>query len=446
MRTAEVFFLRMIDGMLAGLRTLTGFMGHLPGPLGAPFRAASAAIDGTRDHIHKLISDLTQVHSKAVSITVDAAGHYSVSAAGGHRITSQWTGGPVRGPGGPTDDKAGLYALSNKEWVIRANSAARYGDKAMAAVNRGDATILHRGMATGGRVSGGYTGTPQGLGAFDLREYNATVKLVEDLTAKGAKKAMMGAGWGRGAGRKLVNLLRPYVGKVPYVWGGTSPAGWDCSGMTLWGLKHANGISAPRTSESQYAWVRRVNDQVGALAFFVSPAGGAPPGHVGVSMGNGSMINAAGTLSGTTISGTGGAMGFGVPPGAVGMAAGGKAGKSHPDPQRKRWLAQLARDVKVLEAARKAAAHRRKILRHSVEIDQLWFLTHPGVRKGGIGWNEHQRALRNDSRRLRLFNKRETAKETLLAKKIALLRDLTGFPRGRKYGGPGSPGPDPGTE
>jgi hypothetical protein len=137
-------------------------------------------------------------------------------------------------------------------------------------------------------------------------------------------------------------------------------------------------------------------------------------------------------------------MGFGVPPGAIGMAAGGKAGKAHQDPQRKRWLAQLARDVKVLEAARKHAARRRKILRHSVEIDQLWFLTHPGVRKGGIGWNEHQRALRNDSRRLRLFNKREQSKETLLAKKIALLRDLTGFPKGLKYGGPGTPGPDPG--
>jgi len=445
MRSVELFFLRMIDGMLGGLKDLVSFMGHLPGPLGAPFRAAAGEIDKLKGHVDSLITKLSQVHSKNVQLTVNADGHYFVAAGGGKFITNQWTGGAVRGPGGPTDDKAGLYALSDREWVIRAHSATKYGDKAMAAVNRGDATILHRGMATGGKISGGYSGTPQGLGAFDAREYAATVKLVEDLTAKGAKKAMMGAGWGRGAGRKLVSLLRPYVGRVPYVWGGTSPSGWDCSGMTFWGLKHANGISAPRTSEAQYAWVRRTNDQVGALAFFVSPAGGAPPGHVGVSMGNGSMINAAGTLSGTTISGTGGAMGFGVPPGAVGMAAGGKAGKAHPDPQRKRWLAQLARDVKVLEAARKAAARRRKILRHSVEIDQLWFLTHPGVRKGGIGWNEHQRALRNDSRRLRLFNKRETARETLLSRKIALLRDLTGFPRGIKYGGPGAPGPDPGT-
>jgi hypothetical protein len=449
LKSVEVFFLHMIDGMLDGLRVLTGALGHLPGRFGAPFRAASAAIDGTRDHIHKLIGDLTGIHSKQVGITITGSGTYTINApgTGGKRIVSGvWTGGPIRGPGGPTEDKAGLYALSNNEWVIRANAAAHYGDRAMAAVNRGTATILHRGngMATGGRVAGGYSGTPQGLGAFDTREYNATIKVIEDATAKAAAKAILsGGGWGQGSGRKLVNFLRPYVGRVPYVWGGMSPAGWDCSGMTGYGLKHANGITAPRTSESQYAWVRRTNDQVGALAFFVSPAGGAPPGHVGVSMGNGAMINAAGTLSGTTISGTGGAMGFGVPPG---MATGGKITANppvarKPDPQRKAWLAQLARYVANLKKLRKAAGIRRPVLRHSVEIDQLWFLTHPNVKKGGIGWNEHQKALRSSQRRLAQFNKRETARETALGRKIALLRDLTGFPQGLKYGGPGAPAP-----
>jgi hypothetical protein len=51
----------------------------------------------------------------------------------------------------------------------------------------------------------------------------------------------------------------------------------------------------------------------GARAFFVG-AGGAPPGHVGISLGNGQMVNAAGTQWGTIISGTGGNMGFGIPP------------------------------------------------------------------------------------------------------------------------------------
>jgi hypothetical protein len=395
--------------------------------------------------VQALRDALRELRSKHINLTVTGTGSFNVttpgtSQLGGIRRIGQQAGGPIRGPGGPTEDKAGLYALSNREWVIRAASASQYGDAAMSAVNRGTATILHRGngMAAGG-VVGDYADGPRGLGRFDRREYNATILALEKATAKaGAKLLRAGGVWGQGSGAKLVNLLRPYVGKVPYVWGGTSPSGWDCSGMTQWGLLHANGIRAPRTSEAQFAWARRSNDQVGALAFFVSPAGGAPPGHVGVSMGNGLMINAAGTLSGTTISGTGGNMGFGVPPG---FAAGGKVGKHEPDPQRQKWLAMLARDVKLLEADQKRAAKRRTGLRHSVEIEELWFLTHPHVKRGSIAWKEQERALRNARMRLRDFNRHEAARERILTRKIALLRDLTGYPRGAKYGGPGAPAP-----
>jgi hypothetical protein len=135
-------------------------------------------------------------------------------------------------------------------------------------------------------------------------------------------------------------------------------------------------------------------------------------------------------------------------PGYVGYADGGVVGdakpRRHVSKQQQLWLDQLARDVKVLEADQKAAVKRRKVLRHAVEIGELWFLTHPGVEKGGIGWNEHERALRGDRRRLSHFNKREADKENALAKKIAILRDLTGFPKGGRYGGPGVPAPPAG--
>lgn len=120
---------------------------------------------------------------------------------------------------------------------------------------------------------------------------------------------------------------------------------------------------------------------------------------------------------------------------AKGGPVGGKAVPQ--DPQRKAWLAQLERDVTVLTADEKNAAKRRKVLNRSLAIDELWFLTHPHVKKGGIGWNEEKKALDRDRAMLRHFNRTEGARETVLRKKIALLRELTGFPRALKYGGPG---------
>lgn len=432
MKSVAVFFLRAVDAMLGGLRGLTGFMGHLPGILGAPFRAGSDEIDKMRGHIHSLIDDFTKVPTnRKITLKVLGQGIWSVV----QDITKQLsTGGHISGPGGPTDDRAGLFALSDNEWVIRAASASRYGDKAMDAVNQGTATIFHPGMAEGGRVAGNIAGSAEALGNFTVRKYGETAHAIEDSVVKATRKGLA-SGWGNGAGGKLINFLRQFVGQVPYVWGGTTPAGWDCSGMVQYGLAHALGISAPRTSEQQFSWVRPSGDQKGALVFFVG-AGGPPPGHVGVSLGNGQMINAAGTQWGTIVSGTGGNMGYGVPPG---FAKGGKVKKE--DPQRKAWLAQLERDVKVLHSDEKAAVHRRKVLRQSMEVSELWFLTHPNVHKGSISYNEQLKSLRGARMRLSHFNKREAEKEGTLRKKIGILRDLTGFPKAKKYGGPGTPSP-----
>jgi peptidoglycan DL-endopeptidase CwlO len=71
---------------------------------------------------------------------------------------------------------------------------------------------------------------------------------------------------------------------IYYVYGGTTTAGFDCSGYTQYVFRKA-GISLPRTAEQQrQATTPVTNPQPGDLVFF-----GAPAHHVGIYAGNGRM-------------------------------------------------------------------------------------------------------------------------------------------------------------
>jgi peptidoglycan DL-endopeptidase CwlO len=71
---------------------------------------------------------------------------------------------------------------------------------------------------------------------------------------------------------------------IYYIYGGTTTAGFDCSGYTQYVFAQA-GITIPRTSEEQQAAATPVsNPQPGDLVFF-----GYPAGHVGIYAGNGMM-------------------------------------------------------------------------------------------------------------------------------------------------------------
>ena len=93
-----------------------------------------------------------------------------------------------------------------------------------------------------------------------------------------------------GNGAKLVQQAAKYLG-TRYVYGGSSPSGFDCSGLVQYSLKKL-GISVGRSSASQYSSgvaVSRGNLQPGDLVFF-SKGGGIS--HVAIYAGNGQVIHA----------------------------------------------------------------------------------------------------------------------------------------------------------
>ena len=74
---------------------------------------------------------------------------------------------------------------------------------------------------------------------------------------------------------------------VPYVYGGSSPSGFDCSGFTSWVYRQV-GISIPRTASAQQSAATRVSSpRPGDLVFF-----GYPAYHVGIYVSPGRMIDA----------------------------------------------------------------------------------------------------------------------------------------------------------
>jgi cell wall-associated NlpC family hydrolase len=75
---------------------------------------------------------------------------------------------------------------------------------------------------------------------------------------------------------------------IPYVFGGTSTSGFDCSGFTQYVFAQAGISSLPRTAEEQRQATTQVSaPAVGDLVFF-----GAPAYHVGIYAGNGMMWDA----------------------------------------------------------------------------------------------------------------------------------------------------------
>jgi cell wall-associated NlpC family hydrolase len=104
------------------------------------------------------------------------------------------------------------------------------------------------------------------------------------------------------SGSDVADLAQDYVGSR-YVWGGTSPAGFDCTGFVLFVYSHF-GISLPHNEAGQLA----SGPQVGAdelqpgdvLVFANTYRRGLS--HVGIYLGEGQFVHAVDERHGVTVS------------------------------------------------------------------------------------------------------------------------------------------------
>lgn len=104
-------------------------------------------------------------------------------------------------------------------------------------------------------------------------------------------------------GAEIVKYAKKYLGSK-YVYGGSSPSGFDCSGFTSYVYKHF-GYSLSRTSSGQASngkSVSKSNLQQGDIVCFARSSGSKKIGHVGIYIGGGKFIHAANSRKGVITS------------------------------------------------------------------------------------------------------------------------------------------------
>jgi hypothetical protein len=214
---AQLLFLGMISGMLGGLSRLVDAAARIPGPLGAPFRAAKKPIDEAKFAVEKLRGSIAATKGKTVGVTVRIGAQVitggtgsrviNISGSGGFqfRRLGGWIGG--NSPHARADDQMAM--LTSDEFVVQQPAARRLRQVAPGFLER-----LNQAHRLGGDP-GAYRIMPGRLPAF------------------------AGGGWST---PRVQSYIRAQAGK-PYIWGGVGSRGQDCSGYVgnAYGLLRGTG-------------------------------------------------------------------------------------------------------------------------------------------------------------------------------------------------------------
>ena len=178
--------------------------------------------------------------------------------------------------GGGADSQAG-YIKGND---VRLRSGAGTNYSLLGTYNNGTPLTL-----TG--TSGNWTAvTINGVKGYVNSTYVTTTKSDGGTTGGGSTPS-------GSIGETIVATAKQYMG-APYVYGGMSPSGFDCSGFVNYVYKLC-GYSMSRVASSIYnnngTYVEKANLQLGDLVFFASNSSSI--GHVGIYIGSGQFIHSS---------------------------------------------------------------------------------------------------------------------------------------------------------
>ena len=169
---------------------------------------------------------------------------------------------------------------------VNVRSAASTSASRLGSLNKGDV------VAVTGIDNGWYKISFNGKTGYVRSDYMTITK--EALSSRGTEAAAASAASSKGS--EIVAYAKQYLG-VKYVYAGASSKGFDCSGYTMYVMKHF-GYNLPHTATGQMGYgtsVAKSALQPGELVFFCDPSrsGGKAASHVGIYIGSNQFIHAS---------------------------------------------------------------------------------------------------------------------------------------------------------
>ena len=187
---------------------------------------------------------------------------------------------------------SGKYGYIKKDYVKVGSAAVSEPEKTMDSVGTitGNSVRMRSGPGTSYSVIGYYNkGIQVNVTGQTGSWYAVTYKGLKGYISADYVKI----GTSNALADQIVATAKEYLG-TPYVWGGTSPKGFDCSGFVYY-VYQQYGYQLQRRASLQYAnngvSVSKSQLQPGDLVFFSDSVD--PIGHVGMYIGNGYFIHAS---------------------------------------------------------------------------------------------------------------------------------------------------------
>ena len=239
-------------------------------------------LTATRQHLEHEIADLEQARAQAERARQDAdeARRQGEAAVAEQQALQARVQGELASLVQQAQARQAEARRQQTEADLRARGAASLAEGTGAAAGTATASTGTTGTTAGAPGTTGATAAQPGTTAGAP----AATAAPAPRPAPAPAPAPVG---GSGKGGAAASVALGQLG-VPYVFGGASPRGFDCSGLVMWAYAQV-GVSLPHATSAQWAATKPISMgdlQVGDLIFFYGL------GHVGIYIGGGRVVHA----------------------------------------------------------------------------------------------------------------------------------------------------------